>query len=360
MSFKQQLLSAIPYGLLTKIINRRYQRNSVIQYDPFVGDIVDSDSLYNNIVSVQGFGFSGSGAVVDYLREFSSCLVLGSIDKDGSKTKGNNQVNGEIDLLRHAGGLFEIELYLDDNNLFIKDALMKRFKRLCNTGHLFQSKDSKLLANQFYNQLIDFEIDTKGHNDYNSHTANAIYPDCNIKVMKEMSIDQYRNLCRRFLTSLFNLFYKEGSQYLVLDQLCNDFNYEERKYQEYIPNLKTIVVYRDPRDTYSYALMNDVPWIPHDKVESFIKWYEINLRKIDFNSPGYLVMSFEKLVAEYEKSTSLLKDYLGLVESDHTFQFSCFDPKESSKNISIWRKMTNYDEEMREISKAFPDFCYKG
>lgn len=42
---------------------------------------LDTVSNYRQIISVQGFGYSGSGAVVDLLREYPSCQVWGGIDE---------------------------------------------------------------------------------------------------------------------------------------------------------------------------------------------------------------------------------------------------------------------------------------
>lgn len=358
INYKELFLNCLPYGIGTKLLRYRHSKRSIIHYDRTLPDLKESTSYFKNIVSVQGFGFSGSGAVTDFLREFSNCLVLGSIDSEGSLTEGNKNVNGEIDFLRHAGGLFEIELYLNDNNLFFKDAVMKRFVKLVNSDMMFHDSRMKLLVNQFYNQLIDFEINTKGHNDYNAHISNALYPDSNIKVMKNIELAQYRSLCRRLLVEMMNTFYEEKYDFLVLDQLCGDFNFDFDKYSMYIPNLKMIVVYRDPRDTYAYALMKDVPWIPHDNVQSFIKWYGISKRELNFDSKRYLIVRFEDLVLNYEETSKQIIHYLCLDIKNHLLPLCSFDPKQSIKNISIWKKMTNYSEDMYMILKTFPEMCY--
>lgn len=51
-------------------------------------------------------------------------------------------------------------------------------------------------------------------------------------------------------------------KFLVLDQFLSDTEYDLKKYSNYISNLKTIMVYRDPRDVYMTAKNLNIPWIP--------------------------------------------------------------------------------------------------
>ncbi len=358
LSFKKILRFILPYGIVAKISEKHFVKRSIIQYDESLPEIKESNSKFDYIVSVQGFGFSGSGAVVDFLREFPCCLTLGTIDAEGSKAKGSKLKNGEIDFLRYAGGLFEIEHYLDDNNLFTKDALLERFKRLANGTELFQQENTKRLVNQFYNQLIDFEVDTKGIKVVNGHLASFFMPDTKIKVMRDISLEDYRKLCRNFLTSIFNELYEDNYNYLVLDQLCSDSNYDEERNREYIPNLKTILVYRDPRDTYAYALMKNVPWIPHDSVSAFIKWYKMLWRQVNRTTKEVMILRFEDLVFNYNIIVKKISDYLNLDDFKHTHKLECFDPKESAKNIAIWKNLKNHADSMAKIESHLSEYCF--
>lgn len=355
--FKKIIFDLLPFGLIRNIQAKRYPNKSILINYQNLPDISDCCSKFKHVVSVQGTGFSGSGAIVDLLREYSCCLTLGSVDKEGSKTVGP-MTNGEIDFLRHSGGLFEIEHYLDDNNLFTKDALIKRFEKMVNSNAFFKHNQIKILTCQFYNQLIALEIDTKGHSDYNSHLLNPLYPNTNIKVMRFFSLSKYRDLCRRYVTSVFNVFGRDGIDYLVLDQLCGDFNYDNDRNLQYIPNLKTIFVFRDPRDTYTYAVSKDIPWIPHDTVDKYILWYKMNLRKLDFASEDYLIIRFEDLVLNYDKNVKIVEEYLELTEKKHTKKKENFAPSESIRNISIWKTLEGHQCELDKIKEKLPEFCY--
>ena len=359
MNLKRVIINLLPYGFVRYSYAKKYREGNIIKYNQSLPNIEDSESKFKNIVSIQGFGFSGSGAVVDYLREFSNCLVLGSIDTEGSVAKGKRHVNGEIDFLRHAGGLFEFENYVNDNNPFSKDALIKRFILLVNSESIFHEKRMEVLINRFYNQLIDFEIDTRGHDDFNWHLANILSPDSKIKVMKPLCLDDYRDLCRRLLTSMLNLFHKEKYSYLVLDQFCSDGNFDFKKYRTYIPNLKIIFVYRDPRDTYAYSIMKNITWIPHDNVEKFVKWYKNAKYKLDFYSRDFLLIRFEDLVMNYEKTTKMIVEYLDMQMGFHTYPHSCFLPEESAKNIAIWKRLEGKEDDLEIIKTELSEYCYE-
>lgn len=358
MSIKSFLTELVPYCIIKKRCAVRYKKQTRIHLDKSLPPIAETTSKFEFMVSVQGLGFSGSGAVVDLLREYPSCLVLGTIDVDGSQTKGDRNKNGEVDILRHSGGLFEIENYLLNNNPFHKDALMKRFIRLVDTTDIFKIPELRMLANQFYNSLVEFEINTEGHFDYNAHLANVMRPDSNIKVMKDLTVAEYQYICRNFLASLTNFFYEDGKTHIVLDQSCQDGNYDTKRNLKYLPNLKTIVVYRDPRDVYFYAVTRGVTWIAHNNVDTFISWFKNEVRLLELNSEDYLVIRFEDLINNYPNQVEKIEDYLGLDSHSHN-KFRNLNPDISRKNIGIWKSMPSLTSDYEVIKNTLPIYCYE-
>ncbi len=359
MNIKTYLIELLPFYLAKKWIQYDDKQKSVINYDPFLPKLVAEESKYDYIISVQGLGFSGSGAVVDLLREYSCCKTFGGIDNEGSKAKGKQPDSGEMDFLRYSGGLFEIEKFIEDDNIYIKDALIKRLKCTLDSCSFFASSDAKLLANQFYNQIIDFEIDTFGHADINGNTTDRLRNDCNIKVMKNLSVDDYITICRQFLTLLFNCYHQDKYRYIALDQLCSDCNFNYTHYLKYVPNLKIIVSYRDPRDVYTYAITKNVPWIAHQTVSQFIKWYKHQTKNLNLNSSDYLVVQFEKLVCNYDEQLKRIEEYLHLTPGQHDSMKSCFDPCSSRGNIGIWKNFGGKKDDLNQIAVQLKEFCYE-
>lgn len=121
----------LPYIFVKKVINRRRLEHSILQLIE-LDDIIEQEECkckYDQIVSVQGFGYSGSGAVNDLLREMNNVSVVAYKDGDSyTDITGTNEplLNSEVDFMRSAGGLLEVERYLCSNNIFFNDALIKR------------------------------------------------------------------------------------------------------------------------------------------------------------------------------------------------------------------------------------------
>lgn len=310
---------------------------------------------FSTIVSVQGFGFSGSGALVDLLREYTECCVLGGVDEDGSKTQKTEDLT-EFDFLRMSGGLWEIEKYLDSKNVFFNDALLNRLSLLFFKSKLYKvSSEARNLMHYFFNELIELELPNLKGAYYNPYLAD-ITNRTSIFYMKHISKKDYIQIVRKFLYSLFNKFHKSGKTVLVVDQMCGDqeFNYTEKRY--YFDNLKVIVIYRDPRDIYYYAIKNNVAWIAHDCVEDFVKWCRIMYSNFNKNSNEYLAVRFEELVTEYGKVKKDLETYIGIKK--HELKKCNFDPEISFKNIGIWKSSNVKYSDFEYIRENLPDYLF--
>ena len=115
-----------------------------------VNDELILNKSYKQVVSVQGLGHSGSGAVLDVLCEMESCNVLGT--DENFKVLGIDHKGAfEVDFLRLAGGLFEFEKYLGSNNVFQNDALINRFISYLNSFKLF--REDKNIRELFFDFL---------------------------------------------------------------------------------------------------------------------------------------------------------------------------------------------------------------
>ena len=66
------------------------------------------------LILVTGTGYSGATALLDYFKEFNNINVW----------------DDEFDILRHSGGIFELEHIIDSQNIFSFDSAIKRFMRL--------------------------------------------------------------------------------------------------------------------------------------------------------------------------------------------------------------------------------------
>ncbi len=82
----------------------------------FIGD--------RDLICVTGFSYSGSGAVLDILAKYDDVTLVHAVDMDCGR-KLDNTISAEFDLLRHSGGVFELEEAFHTENAFLLDGVLK-------------------------------------------------------------------------------------------------------------------------------------------------------------------------------------------------------------------------------------------
>lgn len=319
--------------------------------------IPEESSKFDSIISIQGFGYSGSGAVLDLLREYP-IQVLGFIDKyQGSKSDAKTSIS-EIEILRLAGGFFEMEKFLDSDNVFLNTAMLNRMVKLFETSALYSySNEIKRYMVSFFNSLLDFGLFDLSLNYYNPYLTR--YDEkSTIFYLKKQSVEEFQGKCRNLLNVIFNRI-ETDHKILAVDQLGSDCEFKIERNKKYIPNLKTIMVTRDPRDLYVWAKHIDCEWIAHDSVENFIRWYEIYYHNVNYDNNGkdYLIVRYEELIWDYDHTIASIEKYLGLSAEEHLSKFSCFDPKLSSKYTKLYKKHPECAEDIKLIENKLKTYC---
>ena len=346
MNFKKTLKLLAPYGLI-KWISKK---------DTIVIELVNTPPLkytrplYDTVVSMQGFGVSGHTALVDLLREYSVCTT--PVNKD------MNADSIEMDFVRLSGGLLEIEKYIESSNVFHNDALIHRFIQQFERFPIFQLNEiCKSELDIFFSRIIDFEIKGLSCPFYNSNLQDPLLHNKSIYFLKKMNITDYRNICREFLTNVFNSIHIKGKSILLMDHLFTDMELDSKRDKEYVSNMKTILVTRDPRDVYETAKLKKFEWIPYDDVVSFVKWVKAMYRNYDPNNLDYLIIRFEDLVSDYDKTVSQIESFIGLTPDQHVYKYARLDPNKSIKNIGLWKNSSDVDGNSY-IEKELPHLCY--
>lgn len=357
----------MPFGVVRwnmqrKHINNRQQtENFMANFQKYLADgkhvMFAKNSPFQTIVSVQGFGFTGSGAMIDLLREYNSILALGSVDFEGSVGYRVPRCE-EIDFLRLAGGLFEVEKYLESNNIFINDALLHRVISQIEHSDVYKNiPEARPYFYEYLYQISEVLTNNPQYQYYNAYLDHGCYTD--IFYLRNISLKSYRNICREFIYSISSIL-KSNSEasILVLDQFVNDWELDMKRYLEYIPNLRLITVHRDPRDVYAYAKKENVEWIPHHSVDAFIKWNNIIYKKYDFSEHvSYLAVQFETLIDDYEEMVSNIEKFIGIDSATHTKKGTCMNPAVSRKNMNLW-KLEIDQEDYNKIARSLPQLCY--
>lgn len=324
-------------------------------------EISGTESRFNNIISIQGFGYSGSGALVDFLREFPKIAVLGYVDtaeEGGGLTPKSMQLS-EIDFIRLSGGLFEIEKYLDSGNVFFNDALLNRTAKLFGSSSLYlQNEHVRDLMFRFFAKMAFLRLEDLSDRYYNAYTV-GLNETPDILFLNRMPRNEYIDLCRRFLASVFNEFYHPGKSFLAADQLLTDFEFDIHRNLEYIPNLKMIFVARDPRDTYCWAVKRNIEWMEHQSAQRFVEWYQQFYSNVDQikNDERCLVLKYEDLVLDYDRQEQRIVDFLGLNLKDHSLRQRYFDPSVSKRFVGIYKEMNDRCDDFVFIKEQLANYC---
>lgn len=351
--------SLTPFGIVA-----RHKRNRFMQdYERWKAShspiVWEEQSKFRQIVSVQGFGYSGSGAVVDLLREYDNCRTLGYVSPIGSLTPTSEDV-GEINFVRLTGGLLHLgEAFgCKIRNYFWQDHLIKEYINQIYFSPLYQRNPH--LRPYFY-QLLD-EIVSVRIKDIEgrpfNETHERFYEHSEIYLLKDISYEHYLSICRKMLYSILNTLHRQGQDTLVLDQFLSDCGYDTTLLHTLLPELRQIVVWRDPRDLYSIATRLNVQWMAHDNVSDFIEWMRVSYHGFDPHATTYLPVEFERLVSSYDTEVSRIEHYLSLDHTHHTKPRHSFDPEVSRRGVAEWRHSPMPQSHFEAIQRAMPQLCY--
>ncbi len=358
---KKRIRDILPYGIVAEKKRIRFME----MYDEWKTSgkefYWDEESLFRQIVSVEGFGATGASAVVDLIREYDGQSVLGTVDPEGSLADPEDDA-GEIDFLRLTGGLLQLEQAFDNlrtRSFYWNDAAVKQFIGLINFSTLFQKNETlRPCFFKFLDEILALRIKDAKDCPINP-VMGRFYDTADIYFLKNMSLDEYRHLCRRMLNTIFNRFHNGKGTFLMLDQLFADCNGKTEEFRQYVPNLKQVIVYRDPRDVYSIAHRLDLQWMPHGCAEDFITWTKIMYGSFSPDSEEYLSLRFENLILDYDHEVGRIEQYLDLSPELHTRKRQCLNPDVSVKSVRQWTREPQFADDFRKIKEAFPHLCYE-
>lgn len=327
---------------------------------------------FHRLICVNGFGYSGSGALLDLLSEFKDTTVFSDVDPDCSLRKHNAKgVTNEFNLLRHVGGLFFLEKFFPSHNIFFHDFAAKLFLSLVKEqyvrgGTLFDEEFIKYSAD-FFNKIIYLQYSTSRGNEYSPHASyigqeafnlNNIFDFSSKKLylLKPIEKEVFISYAKEYISNILNDI--DSKKYLVLDQFVSisSVNFELQK--KYIGDFKNIAVYRDPRDVYATGIKMNLSWMPRN-VDDFIKWYRYHVDDyFTAKDDSYLLLRFEDIVLNYEKEIKKVFDFVGIKPEQHVNQKKFFNPKLSQKNIGFYKKTISI-EDADKIKVSLQEYCYK-
>jgi len=326
-------------------------------------------------VGVSGYGWSGSGAVVDLLKEFD----------------GFGSPSFEFRLIKDPYGIIDLETFLVQNWEFIRhDMAIYDFLRYCQVLNRKGSKFTGYGLDIGKKLNVDFMAATRSYIDnltkFNYYGSSMVYlyrlslsAFLINKIMRKFGLrknnkkmylsrpgqTEFLIETRRYLFNLFKNYAKNNKlRMIILDQAIPPSNIVTA--MRYFDEIKLIIVDRDPRDIFVNMVNKETLIGPEllneEAVEKYILWHKtLRANSPSLNNSGksknVLRLQFENLVLDYDQCIKEIISFLG-TEMNHIDKQIFFKPEESRKNIGLWKNYP-HQEQMNQIYKELQSSCFE-
>lgn len=330
-------------------------------------------------IFIQGYGFSGSSLIRDYLYEYEDVVHL--------ETQ-------EFNLCRSSGGIYELGLLIENGFLWSLDSFIHRYYQLINFlydngyrkffGEKFLKISnefieriyvSKILANRMSfcpnEMLIQPQKKYKGveklfkkwlkkyNNKYFNEIRNVNF-NKDIYFAYNMTHEEYVKIAKEYLDNFFNLF-EEGKK-IVLVHPTNIINSKVDTCLDYYDNYKMVIIEKDPRDVFAAmnTKVNPSPYLEYFKnVDNFIFDF-IEARKFEEHNLNLLQdkvvkLTCEEFIKNYDEISLRLQDFLNLDKEKHTKRQTLFIPEKSAKFVGMYKNYANQDD-IRKIEEKLEKY----
>jgi len=322
------------------------------------------------VVELSGYSFSGKSAVYDLLSEF-----------EGYGNHGDFEF--EFDLMRVSNGILDLynKLVLNWSPIRSSEAI-RAFNDLIVSYGGDGSLASRLTKNgRHYDKF--FPGFTKTSNNYINQLTLATWKsewpflyksdDILTTILKKVLFRlgykkifkktvylsrfeerEFVDITKNYLNTLFVNSVSSGDKAIILNNAFEPF--KPSVSHQFFNNVKSIVVDRDPRDTYLSALNHSAGnAIIGGNVKIFVQRFKIYRNNLE-NTPKTLRINFESLVLDYEATLDVIYTHLEENCSVHTMKGTTFNPGSSSNNVGMWKTSKN-QEDMNYIAKYLEEFC---
>lgn len=337
------------------------------------------------ILDITSYGWSGSGAYHDLLREF-----------DGVELPCEG--DWEFSLLWDVDGIYDLDNKLCEKccRLYDSDMAIHRFlhraKVLSEDPHMSYTKvfpDGVFFAlcKDYIDKLVKIKFPARSFNDwiypsrgdsfiqtYNKIVNKLFGNRIAVKILGNKVVENLQNynphemliaykpndfliITNEFVSDLLKRVRKDSSKVLVTDQMLPPDNQE--LFLKYLKEpIKTIIVRRDPRDTFiamreSGSFPNPIP----RNIDDFIWFYKnIVVKSLLPDTDNRLTLCFEDLIYEYDKTINKLQSFIYLGE--HAKPKFFFKPDVSINNTQLLGLFPKYKKEIERIEKEIPEALF--
>ena len=314
------------------------------------------------MISVSGYNYTGSSAVIDFLKEYEETSI----------------VKPEIAFVYLPDGIVDLDYHINYSaSYFNGDAAIERYWNLCKKSSI-PNEYRKEFLNISKAYLTSLEEEKwKGSSSFEGTRKEGVsYGVWYLKKLikniiwhffhKAISINErtmylaYRNenfytITRQYLDKLIKIF-SNGNKLPVFNQFISAFQPE--LCLKYFSDGKAIVVDRDPRDIYILGkIKHETSCYPSSDPQKFVKWYKTCWKDCKKeNSDNVLYLQFEDLIYNYEETKRTIERFLGI--SMHVHKKEYFKPEVSINNTQLKHRFPNMKREIEYIENELRDYLY--
>ncbi len=309
----------------------------------------------NKILIISGFGWSGSGLLIDIL----------------SSTNKWKRFPLEFRLIKDKGGFLDLmNSSKDFSRPFNYSIELENFEKLCavlgrSNGVKFGMNYDKLTNNQFSKEA-NFFINRLKIKYYYSDAfvfqyKNSLFLDLCWKISRKLKIR--RRLKKRYIplsiaefkSEVFkffdNLFIMNDEKQIILDQAV-DAGDESTMY-EFSDKFMMITVDRDPRDIFvDYVNSLDVLF----DVDSFIELFKITRKSVTMDNKNILRLRFENLINNSEVELERVFEFLDISDIEIKDKIRMYNFSRSRSNIGIHKDFWDKSA-IRKIELNLSEYC---
>lgn len=337
------------------------------------------------ILDLTSFGWSGSGAYHDLIREY---------DNIEFPYKGD----WEFHLLWTVDGVHDLEHKLCHKTcrVYDSDYAIRRFLKICKRlsssswvgyNNIYKTPTFYEISKKYIDRLVKMQFPAHSFVDITHPNAvedfSRFYNGIVTKLLanrigRKIGLDrlaeniQYYNahtmliayrpddfleITQDYLSELISYMRKDESKVLITDQMfppdCPELFYKYIKEDK-----KTIIVRRDPRDTYiAMKRSSNYPFPVPKSIDDFIWFYKHIVEETKLPDTEYrLSLNFEDLIYKYEETIQKLDNFINL--GNHVRPKTKFDPAISINNTQLVNLYPEYSEDVKKIEAALPDSLY--
>ncbi len=317
-------------------------------------------------IGICGFGYSGSGAVIDLLKEYGDVNVA-----DGTELFLTYFPDGLIDLHHHV-----CEYHA---RFFNGDVAVKRFLSLCRRyGNLYGWSRKKKrafleMSEKFVRGIVTcryngyWAYDLSQMNEFHKTWYFRIGSRVN-RLLKREAITPKRPICFSYGTPQFA---EQAKAYMDQVKAFLGFpsvgkNVINQPFAADSPEAsfpffedpRAILVTRDPRDVYimiKHFIKGGASWVPYEDVEKFIVFYKAQMQSA-YSRERVLTVRFEDLIYRYEETKGEIAAFLGL--ENHNKKGTFFRPEHSVSNTRLYEKYPEYRADVMRIEEELGEYLY--